>query len=135
MKNLKQLERMAFLARKQAYAPYSQFAVGAAIQTNEGEVFMGCNVENISYGLTICAERSALSSAVSSGFKRFKRIVIVSDSIEPISPCGACRQVLAEFSEDIEVISITCSGLRFRARLTELFPRSKIGILDQRRST
>src|SRR5207302_5050325 len=89
-------------ARQQAYAPYSKFLVGAALLTARGEIFSGCNVENISFGLTICAERAAVFSAVAAGHREFLQIVIVSDSEEAVSPCGACRQVLAEFAPNLK---------------------------------
>src|SRR5438067_8304073 len=96
--SLEELIKLAKKARAMAYAPYSKFAVGAAVLTQSGQVFSGCNIENISFGLTICAERAAVCAAVASGFRDFSQIVIVADTKEPISPCGACRQVLAEFS-------------------------------------
>ncbi len=133
--NTSKLARIASEVRKQAYAPYSKFQVGAALESDEGKIFGGCNVENISYGLTICAERNAVFSAIASGVRSFRRIVIVADSKEPVTPCGACRQVLSEFSEDMEVISINLQGHEFRATLTELLPRSKAGILDHPCST
>lgn len=116
-------------ARERAYAPYSKFAVGAALLTAEGEVFTGCNVENLSFGLTICAERSAVFAAISSGRRAFVRIAICADSKEPVTPCGACRQVLAEFAPDIEVITANLGGEEYRARMSELLPRAKTGIL------
>ena len=125
----------ALTARSAAYAPYSKFAVGAALETKTGRVFVGCNVENLSFGLTICAERNAIFSAVAAGERGFSRIVIVADSTEPITPCGACRQVLAEFSEDMEVWCVNLQGREFRARLGELLPRAKAGILGTLSST
>ncbi len=122
-------------SRKAAYAIYSKFAVGAAIETASGKVFTGCNVENLSYGLTICAERNAVFAAVAAGEREFVRIVIVADSREPVSPCGACRQVLAEFSAEMEVRSVNLQGDEYRARLDELLPRAKVGILDSPCST
>ena len=121
--------------RKQAHAPYSHFQVGAALESESGKVFIGCNVENISYGLTICAERNAVFAAVAAGARSFRRIVIIADSKEPVTPCGACRQVLSEFSENMEIICMNLQGQKFRASLAELLPRSKAGILDHPCST
>ena len=103
------LERLADLARevqRRAYAPYSGFRVGAALESASGEVFTGCNVENGSFGMTICAERSAVVQAVARGHRRFRRIVIATDGPRADAPCGACRQVMAEFGLDLEVISL-----------------------------
>lgn len=110
-------------AQAHAYAPYSKFRVGAALETTEGAVFTGCNVESASYGLTICAERSAVAQAVGQGARRFRRIVVVSDSEPPASPCGACRQVLAEFGLDL-VVEAVGPGSRQQWRLDELLPHA-----------
>ncbi|MDF1663644.1 MAG: cytidine deaminase [Planctomycetota bacterium] len=99
-----ELVEAARAARNHAYAPYSKFAVGAALQTKSGQVFTGVNVENASFGLTLCAERSAIVSAVSAGQQDFSEIAVVADTDGPVSPCGACRQVLAEFGLDWRVI-------------------------------
>jgi cytidine deaminase len=125
----------ALKARNAAYSPYSRFSVGAALETKSGQVFTGCNVENVSFGLTICAERNAVFAAVAAGERDFVRIVIVADSRDPVTPCGACRQVLAEFAEDIEVRCVNLQGSEFRARLGDLLPRAKAGILDKTCST
>lgn len=133
--NIAKLAKVARKVREHAHAPYSRFQVGAALESDKGKVFSGCNVENISYGLTVCAERNAVFAAVASGTRSFRRIVIVADSKEPVTPCGACRQVLSEFSENMEVISLNLQGHEFRAKLSTLLPRSKAGILDHPCST
>lgn len=116
-------------AREQAYAPYSRFAVGAALRTKTDRVFRGCNVENLSFGLTICAERSAVFAAVAAGEREFEAIAIVADSKEPVTPCGACRQVLAEFGLDLPVCSANLDGATYKSSIRELLPRAKEGIL------
>jgi cytidine deaminase len=122
----------ATAARSKAYAPYSQFAVGAALVATDGRVFQGCNVENLSFGLTMCAERVAIGQAVAAGCRDFRTIVIVADTVEPISPCGACRQVLAEFNPQLEMVLCTISGNRVVYSLGDLLPRAATGILDRR---
>jgi cytidine deaminase len=119
----------ALNARNQAYSPYSQFAVGAALLDSSGNVFVGCNVENISFGLTMCAERVALGSAISAGSRKFTCIAIASDSKEPVSPCGACRQVLAEFAPNLRIVSANLIGNRAQLELAQLLPRASTGIL------
>ncbi len=115
------LEQAARAAQANAYAPYSTYRVGAALEATDGRVFVGCNVENVSYGLTICAERSAVVRAVADGARRFRRLVVVSESEPPASPCGACRQVLLEFGSELVVESIG-PGSRHRWLLGDLLP-------------
>lgn len=120
--NASQLIHLADEVRAHAHAPYSNYRVGAALLTDSGEVFTGVNVENASYGLTICAERSALVAAVSAGQKRFRAIAVVTDN--GASPCGACRQVLHEFEPQLTVIMAGADGNGTEASLEELLPRS-----------
>ena len=126
-----QLVTQAIKVAGRAYAPYSRFHVGAVLVGKDGRTFAGCNVENISYGLTICAERNAVFAAVAAGCREFERIVIVADTAVPASPCGACRQVLAEFNPDLEVVLSNFRGLSETFRLSELLPRPTAGILDR----
>jgi cytidine deaminase len=120
----------ALAARLQAYAPYSGFKVGAVISSTDGRLFAGCNVENLSYGLTICAERNAIFAAVAAGVRQFDAITIVAATREPISPCGACRQVMAEFG-DFKIVSATLDGKIFESTVHEMLPRGATGILDR----
>jgi cytidine deaminase len=108
-------------AQARAYAPYSNFRVGAALEGADGAVYLGCNVENASYGLTICAERAAVFAAVSAGATRFRRAVVVSDVDPPAAPCGACRQVLAEFGLDLPIDGVGAKGV-VHWRLADLLP-------------
>ena len=108
--------------RKNAYVPYSDFAVGAAIFCDNGNIYTGCNIENSSYGLSVCAERVALFKAISSGEKSFRALAISAGTIRPIPPCGACRQVLAEFNQNLEIIMTSNSGENKTYLLSELLP-------------
>lgn len=112
----------ALSARDNAYAPYSGFRVGAAILTGDGRVYNGCNVENASYGITCCAERVAIFKAVSEGVRDFRAIAVASDSPEFCSPCGACRQVLAEFSVNMEVYMCNNRGEYQVKTVSDLLP-------------
>ncbi len=117
-----ELVRVASLARQRAYAPYSTYKVGAAIRTKRNKVHSGANVENASYGLTVCAERTAAFAAVNSGDTAFDAIAIVIDDDKLPTPCGACRQVLAEFAPDMRVILATTGGKRKVTTLGALLP-------------
>jgi cytidine deaminase len=108
--------------RERAHAPYSNFQVGAALESADGDVLIGCNVENATYGLTICAERAALFRAIADGHRRFTRIVIVADSKEATPPCGPCRQLLWELCGDIDVVLANLDRVTGRYRVSELLP-------------
>ncbi|BFJ00383.1 cytidine deaminase [Priestia sp. Y58] len=119
----KQLIDEAIAASKQAHVPYSQFHVGAALLTTDGKIYRGCNIENASYGLTNCAERTAIFKAVSEGDKQFSAIAVVGDTDGPISPCGACRQVLAEFCDDhTQIILANLKGDFVITHINEILP-------------
>ena len=124
--------KLSIDAAKRAYAPYSKFFVGAALVGADGRVFTGCNVENVSFGLTICAERNAVFAAVAAGCREFSKIVIVADTAEPTPPCGACRQVLAEFHPDMPIVLGTFGGKMANYRLSELLPHPCEGIVQRR---
>jgi cytidine deaminase len=114
----------ARVAAQLAHSPYSGLKVGAALRCRSGEVFTGCNVENASYGLTLCAERVAAVKAVSAGQRSFEAIAIVSDQPQTLMPCGACRQFLQEFAPDLRVVCEGTDGAREESRLSELLPRA-----------
>lgn len=116
------LREAARSARERAYAPYSGFAVGAAVLAGDGRVFAGCNVENGSYGLSCCAERVALFQAVAAGARDFRAILVLADTPEPVRPCGACRQVMAEFGADWHVAMENTAGRRDVLRVADLLP-------------
>ena len=118
---MEELLKQALAVRDNAYVPYSKFKVGAAVETADGRVFAGCNVENISYGLTNCAERTAIFSAVAAGAKQLTTLLVVADSPRPVAPCGACRQVMAEFG--IKTIHMAnTSGAVKTVSMQELLP-------------
>ena len=117
------LIRQASEARRQAYAPYSEFAVGAALLGESGRVYTGCNIENVSFGLTVCAERVALFKAVSEGERRFRAVAVVTAT--GVTPCGACRQVLSEFAPDLEVLVAREGATDYQVHyLPDLLPHS-----------
>ena len=118
-----ELVRRATEARENAFAPFSKFKVGAALETADGKIYTGCNVENASYGLTVCAECVALWKAVSEGERKFQRVVVVTATEKPGAPCGACRQLLWEFCGDVEVVLASTQGYRETRHMAELFPR------------
>jgi cytidine deaminase len=119
----KQLVQEAFSAREMAYVPYSNFKVGAALLAKDGTVYRGCNIENAGYSLTNCAERTAIFKAVSEGVKEFSKLVVIGDTEGPISPCGACRQVISEFCDPgMEVILTNLKGVTQRTTVQELLP-------------
>lgn len=123
----------AISARENAFAPYSHFRVGAAVETARGEIFAGCNVESASFGLTLCAERVAIFSAVAAGHRRIKRIAIVADSEVLTAPCGACRQIIWEFGGDIVVELANLKGDGQKLRMAELLPMAFDGkFLDEK---
>ncbi len=125
------LIQAAIAVREHAHAPYSRFAVGAALRCADGTVFSGCNVENLSFGLTMCAERVAVGAAIAAGRRDFQCIAIVADTDEVISPCGACRQVLAEFHPGLAIVSANLSGKSQEFFLEQLLPRASTGILNR----
>jgi cytidine deaminase len=122
MASEEELVDAARAAREKAIAPYSGFSVGAAIETADGAIVTGCNIENATYGLTLCAERVAIFKALSDGHRQFTRVVVLADTLEPTPPCGACRQILWEFGGDLEVILANLTGVHARYRLKDLFP-------------
>jgi len=113
----------ALAARNNAHAPYSHFLVGAALEAEDGRVFTGCNVENATYGLSVCAERVAVFKAISEGARKFHRIAVAADTDVLAPPCGACRQILWEFCGDIEVTLVNPRGKTEVFRMKDLFPR------------
>ena len=119
---LQQLREAAIAASQKAYCPYSRFAVGAALLTDDGRIFAGCNVENASYGLTICAERNAVFHAVAAAVRRIVALVVFTPTSMPTTPCGACRQVLNEFGPDAEVVTFCNGPGSQRFRVSELLP-------------
>lgn len=122
----KKLIELAKQASLNSYSPYSKFAVGCSVETTDGQFFIGCNVENISFGLTICAERAAVFNAISAvgPDTRIKKVIIYTPTNHPITPCGACRQVLKEFGDDLKVISVCKAGEELSFMIDDLLPQT-----------
>lgn len=116
------LINVAKKSRENAYARFSNFKVGAALLTDDGKIFAGCNVENSSYGLTNCAERTAVFKAVSEGYTKFKAMAVYTDANPPATPCGACRQVLYEFNPELEIVCANSMGVSEKFKLSDLLP-------------
>ena len=121
-KRNKDLITAAAKVREKAHAPYSKFKVGAAVLSASGKIYTGCNVENASYGLTVCAERNAIAGMVAAGEKKLVALAVVTDRPKPTSPCGACRQVIAEFSPDAEIVMANLKGAILVENLQHLLP-------------
>jgi len=122
-KNEADLATAALAARAHAFAPYSHFQVGAALEDSDGRIHTGCNVENATYGLTVCAERVAVFKAISEGVREFRRIAVAADTETLTPPCGACRQILWEFCGDIEIVLVNPRGKSETYQLKDLFPK------------
>ncbi len=123
-KEYKKLIKEAEKARKRAYTPYSKFQVGAAVLSVDGKIFTGCNIENASFGLAVCAERVAIFKAISEGSTKFEAIAVIGDTDKPCSPCGACRQVISEFGKDIFLIMANLKGDVKVKKINELLPEA-----------
>jgi cytidine deaminase len=124
MKSNLKIIRAATAARENAHAPFSHFRVGAALLTEKNEIVTGCNVENASYGLTMCAERVAIFKAISEGEKKFVKICVVADTDALTPPCGACRQIIWEFCGDVEVLMANLKGESTTFQMSELLPKA-----------
>lgn len=123
-KNLNELIELAIMAREKSHAPFSNFKVGAVVETAEGDLYTGCNIESASYGLTVCAERVAIWKAITEGKKNFKRVIVVADTHELTPPCGTCRQIIWEFCRDAPVTLANLSGESQTVQMSELLPRA-----------
>lgn len=118
------LQQAALGAQRQAYAPYSNYPVGAAVLGDDGQIYTGCNVENASYGLTVCAERNAIAAAIASGVRTIAAVMVCSDGETAATPCGACRQVIAEFTTGCPIVCLSSEGDRIETSVAELLPRA-----------
>lgn len=112
----------AMIARERAYAPYSQFAVGAALLTTDGQIFYGCNIENAAYPVTLCAERAAFAAAWSAGQRQVVALAVVADTVVPVSPCGMCRQFMFELAPELPVLLANCTGKQHHTTPRTLLP-------------
>ncbi len=119
-----ELLSQATKAQSSSHSPYSRFRVGAALQSDDGKIFTGCNIESSSYGLTICAERVALYKAISEGVRSFRRMLIVTDAQDFCPPCGACRQVIWDFAKNLEIILVNGERQQKRQNITDLYPEA-----------
>ncbi len=119
-----ELLSQATKAQSSSHSPYSRFRVGAALQSNDGKIFTGCNIESSSYGLTICAERVALYKAISEGVRSFRLMLIVTDAQDFCPPCGACRQVIWDFAKNLEIILVNGERQQKRHNITDLYPEA-----------
>lgn len=122
--HLAALKQAAHEASRNAWCPYSNFPVGAAVLATDGRIFAGCNIENASHGLTICAERNAIGQAIAAGCREFESLLIFTATPKPTAPCGACRQVIIEFAPDIEIISLCDGPDELRVSIRDLLPHS-----------
>ena len=120
--SVSRLVAAARAVRERAVADFSGFKVGAALETTDGEIITGCNIENASYGLTVCAERVAIFKAISEGHRAFRRIVVVADTASPTPPCGACRQIMWEFCGDIDVVMANLTTVTATLQMKDLLP-------------
>ena len=118
------LQQAALRAQRQAYAPYSNYRVGAAVLGDDGQIYTGCNIENASYGLTVCAERNAIGAAIACGVRAIEAVMVYSDGAAAATPCGACRQVIAEFPTNCAVLCVSSDGDRLETSVGELLPHA-----------
>ncbi|HZS38787.1 MAG TPA: cytidine deaminase [Polyangia bacterium] len=124
MNDMDALIAAAKAVRKNAHAPYSRYQVGAAVRGDDGKIYAGCNVENASYGLALCAERGAVAQAIAAGAKKITAAAVITSTSPPAAPCGMCRQTLAEFARDLPIALINDAGERVDVTLAELLPRA-----------
>ncbi len=124
MADMNELVEAAKRARTRAYAPYSRYQVGAAVRGDNGKVYLGANIENASYGLALCAERNAVAAAILDGCKQITGVAVITSTSPPAAPCGMCRQTLAEFAREMDVVMVNEKGERVDTTLSALLPRA-----------